>query len=67
VPPRVKESPAPEEDERSWFVNELALQKTTRHPDDPVDMPGLHLLRARSYSEAQPMDASGSGSDDNDG
>jgi hypothetical protein len=25
-------------------------------PDNPADEPGLHLLQARSFSEAQPMD-----------
>jgi hypothetical protein len=55
--PRVKdeqmEEPVPEEDERSWWVKERELKNAVRHPDDPVDTPGLHL--ARSYSEAQPM------------
>jgi hypothetical protein len=36
-----------------WWVKERELKNAVRHPDDPVDTPGLHL--ARSYSEAQPM------------
>jgi hypothetical protein len=34
----------------------VALADAARHPDDPADEPGLHLLQARSFSEAQPMD-----------
>jgi hypothetical protein len=52
----VKEEPAPEKDERPWCVKEIALANAARHPDDLVDEPGLHLLQARSFSEAQPMD-----------
>jgi hypothetical protein len=28
----------------------------SRHPDDPADEPGLHLLQAKSFNEAQPLD-----------
>jgi hypothetical protein len=39
-------------------VKELVLQNATRHPDNPADVPGLHLLlQARSFSETQPLDA----------
>jgi hypothetical protein len=48
------EMPAPEEDERPWWVKERDLQNAARHPDDPEDAPGLHVL-ARSYTQAQPM------------
>jgi hypothetical protein len=34
----------------------MALAETARHPDDPADDPGLHLLHARSFNEAQPRD-----------
>jgi hypothetical protein len=50
-----KEIPAPEEDERSWWVKEMALADATRYPDDPADKPSLHVL-ARSFNEPQPMD-----------
>jgi hypothetical protein len=36
-------------------VKERELQNAARHPDDPIDTPGLHLLQAMSYSERQPM------------
>jgi hypothetical protein len=36
--------PAPEEDERPWWVKELAMAATARCPDDPEDEPGLHVL-----------------------
>jgi hypothetical protein len=55
VPPRVKkeapvkdeleEEPAQEEDERPWWVKEIALADTAHHPDDPADEPGFHLLQ----------------------
>jgi hypothetical protein len=32
------------------------MADTARHPDDPNDKPGLHLLQARSFNEAQPLD-----------
>jgi hypothetical protein len=48
------EMPAPEEDERPWWVKERDLQNAARHPNDPEDAPGLHVL-ARSYTQAQPM------------
>jgi hypothetical protein len=46
---------ASEDDEWPWWVKEHELQNTARHPDDPEDTPGLHVLQARSYPEAQPM------------
>jgi hypothetical protein len=56
--PRVKEEEmemlAPEEDERPWWVKERNLQNAARHPDDPEDAPGVHVL-ARSYAQAQPI------------
>jgi hypothetical protein len=58
--PQVKEDPqekpALEEDEKPWWMKELALENAARHPEDPTDVSGLHLLQARLYSEAQPMD-----------
>jgi hypothetical protein len=51
-----KEMPAPEEDERSWWVKEMALADVARYPDNPTDEPGLHVLQARSFNEPQPMD-----------
>jgi hypothetical protein len=51
---RIEET-APEEDERPWWVKERELQNAACHPNGPVDTPGLHLLQARSYSEAQTM------------
>jgi hypothetical protein len=43
--------PALEEDEKPWWMKELALQNAAHHPSDPIDVPGLHLLQARSYSD----------------
>jgi hypothetical protein len=40
----VKEEPAPEEDERPWWVKEIALANAAHHADDLADEPGLHLL-----------------------
>jgi hypothetical protein len=37
-------------------VKELTLEDATRHPDDPADESGLHVLQARSFKEAQPLD-----------
>jgi hypothetical protein len=34
----------------------MMMAAAMRHPDDPVDKLGLHLLQARSFNEAQPMD-----------
>jgi hypothetical protein len=34
----------------------VALADVAHHPDDPADEPGLHLLQARSFSEAHPID-----------
>jgi hypothetical protein len=51
-----KEMPMPEEDERPWWVKELAMAGAARHPDDPADESGLHVLQARSLNELQPMD-----------
>jgi hypothetical protein len=51
-----EEMQAPKEDERPWWVKELVMAATTRHPDDPEDEPGLHMLQARSLNEPQPMD-----------
>jgi hypothetical protein len=48
-----EEMPAPEEDERPWWVKERELLNAARHPDDLEDTPGLHVLQARSYSEAR--------------
>jgi hypothetical protein len=47
---------APEEDERPWWVKDLAMLAAARHPDDPEDEPGLHVLQARLLKEPQPMD-----------
>jgi hypothetical protein len=48
---------ASQEDAKPWWMKELALQAaTTHHPEDPTDEPGLHLLQARLYSLAEPMD-----------
>jgi hypothetical protein len=38
------EMPAPEEDERPWWVKERELQNMARHPDVPEDASGLHIL-----------------------
>jgi hypothetical protein len=43
---------APEEDERPWWVKEHDLQNAARHPNDPEDAPGFHVLQARSYAKA---------------
>jgi hypothetical protein len=51
-----EEMPAAE-DEWPWWVKELALADATRHLDDPADEPGLHVLQARSFNEAQPTTA----------
>jgi hypothetical protein len=32
------------------------MADATRHPDDPADESGLHVLQARSYNEAHPLD-----------
>jgi hypothetical protein len=37
-------------------VKELKMANAALHPDDPADEPGLHLLQARSFNEAQPLD-----------
>jgi hypothetical protein len=47
---------APEEDERPWWVKELAIATAACHPHDPEDEPGLHVMQARSLKEPQPMD-----------
>jgi hypothetical protein len=44
VKTEVKDEPALEEDERPWWVKELMMADAARHPDDPADEPGLHLL-----------------------
>jgi hypothetical protein len=51
-----EEMPAPEKDERPWWVKELAMMDMARHPDDPADKPSLHVLQERSLNEPQPMD-----------
>jgi hypothetical protein len=51
-----EEMSAPEENERSWWVKEMMMADPMCHPDDPADEPGLHLLQARSFNEAGPMD-----------
>jgi hypothetical protein len=53
VKTEVKDELAAEEDERPWWVKELMMADAARHPDDPADEPGLHLLQARSFNEAQ--------------
>jgi hypothetical protein len=45
VKDELEEESAPEEDERPWWVKEIALADTAHHPDDPADEPGLHLLQ----------------------
>jgi hypothetical protein len=60
VKKEVKDEPeemsTPEENERPWWVKEMMMADTTRHPDDSADEPGLHLLQARSFNEARQMD-----------
>jgi hypothetical protein len=51
-----KEMPSADEDDRPWWVKELALANAARHPDYPANEPGLHALQARSFNEAQPLD-----------
>jgi hypothetical protein len=51
-----EEMPAPEKDERPWWVKELAMADAAHHPGDPADEPGLHMLQVRSLNEPQPMD-----------
>jgi hypothetical protein len=51
-----EEMSALEEDKRPWWVKELAMAATARHPDDPADEPGLYVLQARLLNEPQPMD-----------
>jgi hypothetical protein len=46
VKTEVKNEPTPEEDERPWWVKELMMADAARHPDNPADEPGLHLLQA---------------------
>jgi hypothetical protein len=41
---------------RSVKELKMANAARARHPDDPADEPGLHLLQARSFNEAQPLD-----------
>jgi hypothetical protein len=55
VKTEVKDEPAAEEDKRPWWVKELMMMNAAGHPDDPVNVPGLHLLQARSFNEAQPL------------
>jgi hypothetical protein len=38
----VKEVLASEEDDKPWWMKELALQAAARNPEDPVDEPSLH-------------------------
>jgi hypothetical protein len=52
VKTEVNDEPAPEEDERPWWVKEMMMADTACHPDES----GLHLLQARSFNKAQPMD-----------
>jgi hypothetical protein len=56
VKKEVKDEPAAEEDELPWWVKELMMAVAARHPDDPANEPGLHVLQARSFNEAQPLD-----------
>jgi hypothetical protein len=51
-----EEMPTSEEDEQPWWVKGLTMVAMARHPDDPADEPGLHVLHARSLNEPQPMD-----------
>jgi hypothetical protein len=46
-----EEMPAPEEDERPWWVKEMALAVAARHPDDLADETDLHLLLLRFEAE----------------
>jgi hypothetical protein len=52
VKTEVNDELAPEKDERPWWVKEMMMANTACHPDEP----GLHLLQARFFNEAQPMD-----------
>jgi hypothetical protein len=56
VKDELKEMLAQEEDERPWWLKEMALADAARYPDDPADEPGLHMLQVRSFKEPQPMD-----------
>jgi hypothetical protein len=51
-----EEMPVPEEDKSPSWVKELTMAAAARHPNDPEDEPGLHVLQARSLEEPQPMD-----------
>jgi hypothetical protein len=50
-----EEMPAPEEDERPWWVKELVMAAAARPPDDPADKLGLHVLQARSRNKPESM------------
>jgi hypothetical protein len=51
VKKETQKEPAPEEDEKPWWMKELALQNAVRHPNDPTYVSGHHFLQARSYSD----------------
>jgi hypothetical protein len=50
-----EEMPAPKEDERPWWVKELAMAAAACPPDDLADEPGLQVLQARSRNEPESM------------
>jgi hypothetical protein len=51
-----EETPALEEDERPWWVKELAMADAACHPDNPAYEPGLHMLQTSSLNDPKSMD-----------